>query len=157
MKQESIPVGCIPPNCQQYVLQPPDASTSGRVWPQVNKFKQVSSDGHQISLEGVEPGLGVPCLMSGGCVLKWTNLNRYPVMASRCHQHGSGHPVSNVWGTLYSEAQWVLVTCRHPSPCGHTHTYENITFPQLGWRAVIKLLFTKLIWCRFKSNNKLSR
>ena len=32
--------------------------------PQVNKFEQVSSHGHQMSLAAV--GLGVPCLMSGG-------------------------------------------------------------------------------------------
>ena len=44
---------------QPYVLWfPPDVSTSGGC-PQVNKFEQVSSDGHQISLAGSE---GVPCL-----------------------------------------------------------------------------------------------
>ena len=31
--------------------------------PQVNKFEQVSSDGHQMSLAG---GAGFPCLMSRG-------------------------------------------------------------------------------------------
>ena len=36
----------------------------GRGWgPRVNKFKQVSSDGHQMSLAG---GAGFPCLMSRG-------------------------------------------------------------------------------------------
>ena len=43
-KQESIPVGCIPPACRPYVLRwSPDVSTCGGGH-QVNKFEQVSSD-----------------------------------------------------------------------------------------------------------------
>ena len=46
-----------------HMPQPPDASTGG-VGPQVNKFEQVSSDGHQMSLAGGRAE-AVPCLMSG--------------------------------------------------------------------------------------------
>ena len=49
-EQESIPVGCVLPACQLYMLQPPDVSTRGQVGPSVNKFEQVSSYGHQVSL-----------------------------------------------------------------------------------------------------------
>ena len=129
----------------------------GGYGPQVNKFKQVSSDGHQMSLEGWSQGWGshVWCLGVGSSSEQvWTGLQWWPPDVT---SKGPGHPVSNVWGTLYSEIQWVLVTCRHPSPCGQTDTHLRKQLPQLGWRTVIKLLFTKLIWCRFKSNNKLSR
>ena len=57
--QESIPVGCIPPTCQPYMLWwPPDVNTmwGGSVqWDQRNKFAQVFSDGHQMSLAGGSP------------------------------------------------------------------------------------------------------
>ena len=51
LKQGSIPVGCVPPACQPYMLQLPDVST---YWgcPQVNKFEQVSSDGHRMLASG---------------------------------------------------------------------------------------------------------
>ena len=43
-----------------HMLQPLDVSTGG---PQVNKFEQVSSDGHQISLAG-------DCMSDGG-IVQW--------------------------------------------------------------------------------------
>ena len=54
-KRESIPVGCLPPVCKPYVLQwpAPDVTSQGvRGGPQVNKFEQVSSTCHQMSLLG---------------------------------------------------------------------------------------------------------
>ena len=48
---------------QPYMLQPPDVSTSG-LGPQVNRFEQVSSDGHQMSLAWGSGFDGVQCLMS---------------------------------------------------------------------------------------------
>ena len=75
-KQESIPVGSVPTACQAYVfwLPPLDVSTGeGWLGPQVNKFEQVSSDDHQMSVAGRDPqigclgwGEGSPSLMSGG-------------------------------------------------------------------------------------------
>ena len=43
---------CVPPACQLYMLWwPPDVSTGGGgAGPPVNKFEQVSSDGHRMSL-----------------------------------------------------------------------------------------------------------
>ena len=40
------------------------------------------------------------------------------------------------WGALYSDVQWVMVTWGPPNRM--TDTCENITFPQIRWRAVIK-------------------
>ena len=61
-KQESNSVGCVLPGCQLYVLRwSPDLSTTihgvgmGR-GAQVNKFQQVSSDGHHM-LAAIGPGL----------------------------------------------------------------------------------------------------
>ena len=52
ISQESIPVGCLSPACQPYMRRwSPDVSTRGSR--QVNKFEQVSIDGHQMSLAGV--------------------------------------------------------------------------------------------------------
>ena len=45
MKQESIPVGCVVPTCQPYVVQWPRLDVSiggGEGGPQVNKFEQAS-------------------------------------------------------------------------------------------------------------------
>ena len=50
--QDSIPVGCLPSVCQPYVLV---ATTMFQYWwadPQVNKFEQVSSDDHHMSVAG---------------------------------------------------------------------------------------------------------
>ena len=49
-KQESIPMGCISPTCQQFVLWLQDVSTGGGVGTQLNKFEQVPSDNHQMSV-----------------------------------------------------------------------------------------------------------
>ena len=54
-EQDSIPVGCVPPAGQPYVLPWPPLDVSsgwGGVCPQVNKFEQVSSDDHQMSVAG---------------------------------------------------------------------------------------------------------
>ena len=48
--QKNIPVGCVQPVCQPYVLRPPDVSTDRDA--QVNKFEEVFSVCHQISLTG---------------------------------------------------------------------------------------------------------
>ena len=54
-------------NSRMHTARLPDNGTGGGV-PQVNKFEQVSSDGHQMSLAGggARPGGVVLCLMSGG-------------------------------------------------------------------------------------------
>ena len=75
--------------------------------PQVNKFEQVSSVGHQMSVAGVSQadgqGLGVPGLMSGEGV-----------------------------GRLYSEVQGIMDNGHMGTPLVNRQTpRENITFPQL--------------------------
>ena len=67
-------------------------------------------------------------------VLKWTSLNRCPVIATKCHYQGTGvspvqwGPMSRRGGSLYSGVQCIIGN-------GHkewrTDTYENITFSQL--------------------------
>ena len=54
-KQESIPVGFVPPTCQLYVFQWLPLDVSMGVCPQMNKFEQVSSDDHQMSVAGWYP------------------------------------------------------------------------------------------------------
>ena len=94
--------------------------------PQVNKFEQISSIGHQMSLGGG------PCTVrshgggqgrDGSCVSK----------VSRRVEGAGLRPV----GTLYGEVQCVMdnVTCV-PDPRVQTDTTENIFFPQLRWRGV---------------------
>ena len=63
-KQESIPVGCVPPACPNCI----------------------SFNSYQMSV-----------LMGKG-VLKWTSLNRSPVLVTRCHYHRA-----RADGGLYSE------------------------------------------------------
>ena len=75
--------------------------------PEVNKFEQVSSDGHQMSLAKgmVLGGPEVPCPgLGGGGVLR----------VCPCKVRSNGNP-----------------------PFGQADTYENITSPQRRWRAVI--------------------
>ena len=71
-EQDSIPVGCTPPACQPYMFRWPllDVSTGGsaEVGPQVNKFEQVSSDDHQMSVAGEDGGRS-PRMMWGGVTL----------------------------------------------------------------------------------------
>ena len=93
--QEIIPVRCVLPACQPYELWPPDVSTGrgcGVGGPQMNKFEQVSSYGHQMSLAGgwAWPELGVPCLMARGAAAA-----------------GRGC-------TVKSNASWVMVTSGPP-------------------------------------------
>ena len=65
----------------------------------MNKFEQVSSDGHQMSLaEGSQvswPGLGVPGFMSGG---------------------------AEPGGSLYNEVQYIMGNGNMGSPFGQTDT-----------------------------------
>ena len=75
-QQESIPVGCILLACLLYVLWWSSiVSTTGRgrglQWGPMNKFEQVSSDGHQISLAG-GMGLGCPYVP---CLISWSGLS----------------------------------------------------------------------------------
>ena len=56
--QESIPVGFVPSACANCASIATGVSTSGD--PEGKNIEQVSSDGHQISLAGVGPGLWVP-------------------------------------------------------------------------------------------------
>ena len=54
-KQDSIPVECVPPTCKLYVFWWPSQGVStieGGVGTQMNKFEQVSSDEHQMSMAG---------------------------------------------------------------------------------------------------------
>ena len=51
----------------------------------------------------------------------------------------SGVPGGGGWDTLYSEVQCIMNNGHMgPSPREHTDACENITFPQLRLRAVIK-------------------
>ena len=78
----------------------------------MNKFEQVSSDRHQMSL-AVGLGPGGP--------------------------RGTGEAGA---GRLYSEVQCIMgngYMGTLPSVDRQTHTSENITFPQLRWRALIFL------------------
>ena len=52
MKQESIPVGYIPPACQLHMFQRPPLDVSAGVGPQVYKFEKVSSDDPYVSIGG---------------------------------------------------------------------------------------------------------
>ena len=73
IEQDSIPVGCVPPACQPYAFQwlPLDVSTSmGVIGPKVNKFEQVSSDDHQMSV-AVGVGLTSGIRAVGGTHVTW--------------------------------------------------------------------------------------
>ena len=75
----------------------------------MNKFEQVSSLDHQLSL-AVRVGLGV----GDSCTMK-----------------------SHVGGSLYGEVQCVMCNGHMGPPVNRqTHTTENITFPQFRWRTV---------------------
>ena len=72
--QESISAGCLLPACPNRTCFRVHTTRCQYQWegPQVNKFEQVTSDCHQMSLpEG--QGQGIPCLMSegGGLGLEW--------------------------------------------------------------------------------------
>ena len=67
-KQDSIPVECVPPTCKLYVFWWPPQGVStmqGGVGTQMNKFEQVSSDDHQMSMAG---GKGIQASCLGGVV-----------------------------------------------------------------------------------------
>ena len=107
-KQETIPVGCVPPACQPYKLQPTAVSNNGggvssneQVWTGLQYWPPgVTNRGL-----GLELGLGVshvPCLM-----------------------------VRGVRGSLFTEVQCITGNGHMGTPREQTDTSENITFPQL--------------------------
>ena len=104
--------------------------------PQTNKFEQVSSDGHQMSLAGAPGPRGVPCLMSWGARAR----ARGPI----CDVQGAGTRTEE--GALYNEIQCTMGNGHMgtPSPCQQTDTNKNMTFLQLRWR-VVKM--TSLSYC----------
>ena len=110
-------VWCAPPDCQPYVLWqlPPDVNTSEAGGSQVNKFEQVSNDGHQMSLARDR------ARVSGNVM-------------SDVWEWGLGCGLA-----LYHEVQCIMGNGHIWSPCGQTDTTENITFPQLHLQAVIRL------------------
>ena len=86
--------------------------------PQVNKYEQVSTDSHQMSLATKE-GLGDQGSMSEG------------------KTRVGGHC------TVMSNVSWVMVTCglqQRPPPTpwteGRTNTLESMTFLQFRWWAI---------------------
>ena len=100
------------------------------VWdPQVNKFERISSDGHQMSLSGAGPGPGGP--MSD--VWGWGE-ERVGGTMSDGLKLGEGTEAGGV-----SEIQCIMDNSHMgtlPDPVNRQHTIENITVPQLRWRAV---------------------
>ena len=56
--QDNILVGCALPTCQPYVFHWAIRTMGGGIAPQVNKFEQVSSDDHQISVAGEDSSQG---------------------------------------------------------------------------------------------------
>ena len=91
-------------------------------------------------------------------------MNMFKLVSSDDHQMslawGPCPMRSYVWGTctVRSNASWVMVTWDSPLPMHRqTHTSENITFPQVRWRAVIKVvdcqtpLFMKLCKSDYQS------
>ena len=96
----------------------------------MNKFEQVSSGGHQMSLAGGPRSDGwSPCLMSGGTG---------PMSYVQGWGAGAGGAMSDagLGRALYSKVQWIIGNGHMGTPCEQTETSENITFPQLRWRAV---------------------
>ena len=85
--------------------------------PQVNKFEQVSSLEHQMSLAG---GLGLG--LGGG----W----------SQCLEGARLGPGQEGLLLMRSNASWVMITWDPLPVDGQTHVGENITFPQLHWQEV---------------------
>ena len=79
----------------------------------MNKFEQVSSVGHQMSV------VGAGTRARAGTILRL---------------------MSRGLGTLHSEVQGIMGNGHMQSPSGQTewqtHTTEIITFPQLHWQAV---------------------
>ena len=76
--------------------------------PEMNKFEQVSSDGHQIAL-GVGPGLGGTMSGLGG---GWAS----PVRSHDVQGRGEGGGGVGWW--LYSEVQYIIDNDHMGPPCG---------------------------------------
>ena len=89
MQQDIIPVGCIMPIWKLYMLQfqlPPLGIWAGKVGPQMNKFEQVSSGHHQMSLVGGRSS----GLMSGGVSYHVTYSVMHLMLPTPCpHGHTS--------------------------------------------------------------------
>ena len=86
---------------------------------------------------GPGPGVGVSCLMyrGTGCAGGREGPGSEPGPGLR------GVPFLMSWkgaGALYSEVQCIMGNGHMESPHGQTDSNENITFPQLRWRAVIR-------------------
>ena len=84
----------------------------------MNKFEQVSSDDHQMSVAGGRAGR-FSGLMSKGA--------------------GAGGPC-----TVRSNASWVMVTGELPRTECWTDMTENITFLQLRWQVVTRTELRKI-------------
>ena len=82
----------------------------GRVGPQVNKFEQFTSNDRQILV-----AWGTPGLMPKG----WSDVQGVPYHVTYAVMHVMFLP---------------------PTPNRMTDAYENIVFPQLHWRAVMKFV-----------------
>ena len=81
----------------------------------MNKFEQVSNDGHQMSIARDRTRVSGNVMSD---VWEWAL--------------GCGV-------ALYNEVQFIMGNGHIGSPCGQTDRTENITFPQLHWQAVIRL------------------
>ena len=114
--QESVPVGYVPPACQSYMFwwPPLGISTGVVVGIPVNKFKQVSSDNHQMLVAGGDRYLRSQVWVGG-----YPHLPGYPL-----HPLGvspSGHTLE------YSPPQILIPHPRtYPSLNRMTDICENI-------------------------------
>ena len=67
-------------------------------------------------------------------ILKWTSLNRFQMLATRCQWEAG--PKSDLWG---SPTMWPIpgcIWCYLRTSCEQTDACENITFPPLRLQAV---------------------
>ena len=71
--------------------------------------------------------------VGGGYVLKWTSLNKSPVMTSRCHWQGWVGIFRGLMGISRGRG-YVRGDCL--PPCEQTDSCENITFQQLPLQLV---------------------
>ena len=105
-KNKSIPVWCVPPTCANHAcFNSHQMSAPGGL--EVDKFDQVSSDGHKISLAE-----GLPCVGGQGCGV-------------HVHWGPSARGACKVW----SNVSWVMVT-RDPPPWTDWLT-DGQTWPEI--------------------------
>ena len=102
LKQESIPVGCVPTVCALVTNRCQYQWSGVEGWrPQVNKFELVSSNGHQMSLTvGTRAWAGGPIfdIWGGGLGQRGT--------LSDVQSGGAWEPC-----TVRSITSWIMVTC----------------------------------------------